>query len=80
MQDDAEIGLAVHTTWDFFSIELATESDVTIIFYRGLRPFQDAYGTKLATARRTQRPASSVEFFFFVLRGMADAYEIIIMP
>ena len=60
MQDDAEIGLVF--TWTL--IELATDSYVTINFDRGLRPFQDFYGTRLVTASRAQR----VPFYIFLVK------------
>ena len=67
MQDDAEIGLVF--TWT--SIELATDSYVTINFDRGLRPFQDSYGTKLANGFKG--PARFTFWIIFLLRAMADA-------
>ena len=49
-------------TWTL--IELATDSYVTINFDKGLRPFQDFYGTRLVTASRAQR----VPFYIFLVK------------
>ena len=58
MQDDAGIGLVVHAIFDRISDNLRCNRHFFIFlfyFFAGVQPFQDAYSTKLATARMLQR-------------------------
>lgn len=66
MQDDAEIGLAVvHLNRISDRLVCNDVFSMSLDLLQGggcLRPFQDVYGTKLATARRAQG--------FLISRGM----------
>ena len=75
MQDDAEIGLVLLG----FLIELATDSYVTIILDRGLRPFQDAYGTQTSNGFKGPAPCFSF-FFLFPSSCPFSFYEPWLMP
>ena len=58
MQDDAGIGLDVHAIFDRISDKLPCNRHFLFslfYFFAGVQPFQDAYGTKLATALMFQR-------------------------